>query len=245
MLLIKYKMEFSGNIRDAGMVEKFDEFLEEVQKDIRQEKFLNLWKQYGQLVTGCVVGILVLVVGYNLWGHYEQNRRIRMAEKLIAAQEYITQGDPGKAQAILDGLSDESHKTYQPLALFQKAGLLLQGGAKSRPAEARAIYGQLSQNSKIDPVWRDLATLLMVMTSMDQTDIKVDELLGQLSPLTHEQNPWRYFAREMQGILLYRKGDKAQAAEVLARLVQDKQTPAGISMRARLMVQIVSTGMAD
>ena len=226
------------------MVEKFDEFLEEVEKDIRQEKLLNLWKQYGKLVSGAIIGIIVFIVGYNLWSRYEQNKRVQMAEKLIAAQEYIAQGESGKAQEILNRLSADSHKTYQPLTLFQKAGLLLQEGPKSKPAEAIEIYNQLSANSKIDPLWRDLANLLAVMASIDQPDMKVEELLGRLNALTSDQNPWRYFAKEMKGILLYRKGEKGQAAELFARLVQDNQTPSGISMRSRLMVQIVSTGMS-
>lgn len=226
------------------MVEKFDEFLEEVEKDIRQEKLLNLWKQYGKLVSGAIIGIIVLIVGYNLWSRYEQNKRVQMAEKLIVAQEYIAQGESGKAQEILNRLSADSHKTYQPLTLFQKAGLLLQEGPKFNPAEAMEIYNQLSANSKIDPLWRDLANLLAVMASMDQPDMKVEELLGRLNALTGDQNPWRYFAKEMKGILLYRKGEKDQAAELFAQLVQDNQTPSGISMRSRLMVQIVSTGMS-
>jgi hypothetical protein len=227
------------------MVEKFDEFLEEVQKDIRQEKFLKLWRQYGKLVIGGIVGVIVIVVGYNSWGHYELNKRVQMAEKLMAAQDYITQGDSGKAQAILDSLSGESHKTYQPLALFQKAGLLLQGKANAKPAEAIAIYIQLAENPKIDPLWRDLASLLLVMASMDQSDMNVEALLGRLNALVNDENPWRYFAREMKGVLLYRKGEKAEAIELFARLVQDNQTPSGISMRARLMTQIVPTGIPD
>ena len=70
----------------------------------------------------------------------------------------------------------------------------------------------------------------------------VDEVLTRLAPLTREENPWRYFAKEMEGLLLYRKGDIVKSTEIFARLVQDSQTPSGISMRARLMVQIVSTG---
>ncbi|MDF3034305.1 MAG: hypothetical protein K0R76_1259 [Alphaproteobacteria bacterium] len=227
------------------MVEKFDEFLEEVEKDIRQEKLLNLWKQYGKLITGTAMTIVVLVVGYSLWGHYDQNKRIQMAEKLISAQEYIAKGETDKAQTLLTSLSAESHKTYQPLALFQKAGLLLQDGPNAKPGEALAIYNQLAEKPELDPLWRDLANLLAVMTSMDQADVNVDGLLGRLTALTNDQNPWRYFAREMKGILLHRKGEKAEATELFARLVQDNQTPPGISMRARLMVQIVSTGMAD
>ena len=225
------------------MAEKFDEFLEEVESDIRKEKMLQLWKQYGKLVIAGVVGITVLVAGYNLWSHYQQNKRIQMAEKLISAQELISQGETEKAQTILSSLTAESHAAYQPLALFQKAGLLLQLGQK--PAEAIQLYQELSANTKIDPLWRSLATLLGVMASMDQPDVKVDDLLGQLSSLTTDQNPWRYFAHEITGVLLHRKGENTKAAETFARLVQDNQTPAGISMRARLMVQIVSADTAS
>lgn len=223
------------------MVEKFDEFLEEVEKDIRQEKLLNLWKQYGKQVTIGIVAVIALIGLYNLWGHYEQNKRVEMAEKLITAQELIAHGDSDKALVILNSLSIESHNTYQPLALFQKAGLLLQGGAKSKPAEAISIYNQLSANKKIEPLWRDLAALLAIMASMDLPNIKAEDLLAKLEPLTVDASPWRYFAREMKGVLLNRKGEGLKAAEIFARLVQDNNTPSGISMRARLMTQIVST----
>ncbi len=225
------------------MAEKFDEFLKEVQNDIRKEKLLQLWKQYGKQVTGVVVGIIILVSGYNFWSYYEKNKRTQMAEKLIAAQDFIGQGETEKAQTILSSLAVESHSAYQPLALFQKAGLLLQLGQK--PEEILQTYQQLSANTKIDPLWRSLATLLGVMVSIDQPNAKFDDLLAQLAPITTDQNPWRYLANEMKGVLLHRKGDNTQAAEIFAKLVQDNQTPSGISMRARLMVQIVSADITD
>jgi hypothetical protein len=225
------------------MTEKFDEFLGEVENDIRKEKLLQLWKQYGKQATSVVVGIIIFIAGYNFWSHYEQNKRTQMAEKLIAAQDFIGQGETEKAQTILSSLALESHSTYQSLAFFQKAGLLLQLGQKSE--EALKIYQQLSTNAKIDPLWRSLATLLGVMVSIDQPNAKVDDLLVQLDALTTDQNPWRYLANEIKGVLLHRKGDHAQAAALFAKLVQDNQTPSGISMRARLMVQIVSADITD
>jgi len=227
------------------MSEKFDEFLEEVVKDIRQEKLLNLWKQYGKQIIGGVVGIVIFIAGYNFWGHYEQNKRIQMAEKLIAAQNYIAQGEADKALVLLNNLSSESGNTYPSLALFQKAGLLLQDGPKTHQTDAITIYRQLSANKKLDPLWRDLATLLSVMVSIDQPESKAEDLLSQISTLTTEKNPWRYLAQEMKGVLLHKKGEKAQAAEVFAKLVQDSHTPAGISIRARLMAQIVSSGVNE
>jgi hypothetical protein len=227
------------------MAEKFDEFLEEVEKDIRQEKFLRLWKQYGKQVIAGVVAIIVLITGYNLWGQYEHNKRIQMAEKLIAAQELIAQGDTTKAQAILASLSTGSNSTYQFLGNFQKAGLLSQEGSENKAADAIAIYNQLAANTNLEPLWRDLAALLAIMVSIDLPNVKADALLTQLQPLTDDKNPWRYFAKEMEGMLLYRKGDLAKSTELFARLVQDSQTPPGISMRARLMVQIVSSGVNE
>jgi hypothetical protein len=223
------------------MAEKFDEFLEEVEKDIRQEKLLNLWKQYGKHVIAAVIGVIVLIVVYNLWGQYDQNKRIQMAEKMISAQELIAKGETEKAKAILNSLSG-SGSTYQQLGLFQKAGLLVQEGSAENIKEAVSLYNELSANTKVDPLWRDLATLLSVMISMDLPDRKAEELLNKLNTLTDDKNPWRYLAKEMKAVLLYQKGDAAQSMELFARLVQDNQTPPGISMRSRLMVQIVSTG---
>jgi len=222
------------------MAEKFDEFLEEVKNDIRQEKLLNLWRRYGKWVIGSMTVILVAVAGYNFWGQYDQNKRLQMAEKLITAQELTSQGEVAKALTILNSLSEHHHKVYQSLALFQKAGLLLQEGVEYKPVEAITIYQQLAANTSLDPLWRGLAVLLSVMVGMDQPNIKPEELLKQLDPLTQDQSPWRYFAKEMKGVLLYRQGENGQAAELFARLVQDNETPAGISMRARLMAQIVS-----
>jgi hypothetical protein len=223
------------------MVEKFDEFLEEVQADIRQEKLIRLWNQYGKLMIGGIVGILILGSGYNFWHYYETNKRSQMADKLTSAQEYLSAGETDKALTVLSTLAEEGNATYRPLALFQKAGALLQMEPSAKPLEAIAIYDQLSANPKLDPLWRDLATLLSVTASIDQPTLKGEDLLVRLNALTDDKNPWRYFAREMKGLLLQRKGDASSAAEVFAALVQDNQTPSGISMRARLMVQILST----
>lgn len=227
------------------MAEKFDEFLEEVEKDIRQEKFLKLWKQYGKQVIGVFGAIIIFIIGYNLWGQYQHNKQIQLAEKLITAQEFIANGENDKAQTILTNLSQSSSSTYEFLGLFQKAGLFLQQNSKEKSADAIALYNQLSANTKIEPMWRDLAKLLAIMASMDLSDVKIEELLKQLEPLTNDKNPWRFIAKEMQGVLLYRKGDSAKSMELFIRLVQDSQTPAGVSMRARLMVQIVSSSTPE
>jgi len=90
----------------------------------------------------------------------------------------------------------------------------LQEGSEAKVADALAIYNQLAANTKIEPLWRDLAALLAIMVSIDLPNVKTDVLLTQLHLLTDDKNPWRYFAKEMEGMLLYRKGDFAKSTEL-------------------------------
>ena len=40
------------------MADKFDEFLEEVEQDIRQERFQKIWNKHGKTIIAIVVAIL-------------------------------------------------------------------------------------------------------------------------------------------------------------------------------------------
>jgi hypothetical protein len=227
------------------MTEKFDEFLNEVENDIRQEKLLTLWRRYGKAVTAAIIGVVVTVTGYSLWQYYDYNVRLKLSEKLNAAQELIASGNTEKALSILEDLTTKDSETYGHLAAFQKAGLLLKDGTSAQKAEAVDIFRRLAKNTKLDSLWRDLSTLLEIIACMDQPDYKNGDLISRLDMLVKEDNPWRHLAREMKGVLLYKNGQLLPAAETFARLVQDNQTASGISVRARLMTQIVSAELPE
>ena len=227
------------------MAEKFDEFLNEVENDIRQEKLLMFWRRYGKAIIAAVTSVVIFVGGYNLWAYHDYNQRLKMSEKLSAATDLIDKGEKEKAVNLLNSLAQENNKAYGHLALFQKAGILLKKGEIEEKKEAIAVYHQLAGNKDMDPLWRDLAALLEIMTQMDGKEYNSEVLITQLNALTEDQNPWRYFAREMKGVLLQGQGKNSEAAEIFARLVQDNQTPSGISMRARLMTQIVSAEISE
>lgn len=225
------------------MAEKFDEFLEEIENDIRKEKFLQLWKQYGKKITTGVISCAVIVVAYNFWSYYERNKQAQISDKFVTAQEFVAQGKTDQAITLLNTLSHDSKGSYQHLSLFQKAGLLLQENSESK--EAIDLYEKLATNTKIDLLWRNLATLLSVMAKMNQKNFSTEDLLKEIEPIASDQNPWHHYANEIKGILLHNKGESLKALELFARLVQDKQTPSGISMRSRLMVPIVSAEIKD
>lgn len=223
------------------MADKFDEFLEEVESDIRQEKYLTLWKRYGKFVIGVVVAILLVVAGCVLWQNYEKKQRTRLAEQFIEAQDSLANGQTTHALQLLENMAKNSHKIYAALARFLDAGVLAQEGSPENLKKAIEAVQALSEDTHLEQAWRDLASILFVSISLDLNEgVDMDKLLTRLVPLTVSTNSWHYLASELKGLILSQKGEAAPAAEVFVSLVQDPNTPDGIKSRAQLMAQVIT-----
>lgn len=223
------------------MADKFDEFLEEVENDIRQEKLMAAWKRYGKVITGAAVSVLVLVGAYSLWQNYEYGKRIRLAEKFSGVQELIIQGQIPQALTVLDSLTKESNKTYATLSNFLKAGILAQDGEGDNTQKAIQAYQALSADTSLDKTWHDLASTLVVSFSLSEKTPNYDDLLVKIDPIAVKTNPWYHLALELKGVILHQKGDIPAAADIFSTLARDAQTPEGISMRSQLMSQVLAS----
>jgi hypothetical protein len=106
--------------------------------------------------------------------------------------------------------------------------------ARKDPAEAAKLYDALAADTKIAPELRDLAHLLKVMQLLDSGDPAA--LSGELAPLSAEDNPWRFSARELDALLAIRSGDTARATDLLTKLSDDATTPAPIRARAAELI---------
>ena len=95
---------------------------------------------------------------------------------------------------------------------------------------ALAQWDQVSTDSSIDPLLRDLAALQFVWHQID-TGTPAD-LRARLAKLTAPENPWRPLAEEAQALLELREGHKDAARDLLKRLSQDQQAPDGVRGRA-------------
>jgi hypothetical protein len=221
--------------------DKFDEFLEEVEQDIRHEKYFKLWQKYGRFITGGAIGILAVVASYNIYSHYEIKHRQEVAQKFADVEQLVARGQVEQALGVLASLSHETTKTFPLLADFSRAALLKRQGGSDNLAKAQEIYQSLSENPKCLPKWQDLAKLLHIYIDIEQNHSSYDVLIKKLEPLYAENAPWRSLALETAGILHYKNGAKAQASEIFVRLAQDKNTSEGIMIRSQLISQILST----
>ncbi len=230
------------------MADKFDEFLEEVENDIRQEKFQKLWEQYGKTIVAVVIGVFVLTGGYMAWQNHQQKQNQLYSEQFIGAEDLISQGKIAEAIGVMQSLSKVSHKSYAILAKFAEASLYAQEGPNENFTASKEIYQFIAQDTKVDKSLRDLATFFLINMKVDETEDfgdqkTLNEFLSDLEPLTHADNPWHNLANELKGFILFKQNDLVNASEVFVALAQDPKTPDNMRMRAQLMSQTIAAQM--
>lgn len=220
--------------------DKFDEFLEEVEHDIRQERFKQLWEKYGKKASSALTAVLVALVGYSLWNNYQTRELERQSDYYIKAQSYLEQGESTKALAILKDLNS-GHKTYATFARFSEASVYSTPGDKQDLPKAIELYTEIAKDSKLGEIWRDTAQLQAISLTYEHDASKAETLIPELDALTQEGRSLRALAFEQKGVILYIAGKKKEAAEAFVAAIQVPDAPEGVKLRAQTMAQQISS----
>lgn len=207
------------------MAEHTDEgIFREIDEDLRQEHYAKLWKKYGRyLVAGAIVFVAV-VAGYQSWNAYDIKNRRELGERFANAQMLAAENKNEEAQAAFSTLAASAGGGYAMLARFRRAALEASEGGNT------GGYRELAGDAGIDAIYRDLAQVLGAMHEADGADSR--GLMDRLAPLTADDNPWRYSARELTAMLAMRSGDTDKARDILKGLSEDAAAPRGMRTRA-------------
>ncbi len=201
----------------------------EVDDDLRQEKLFRLWKTYGTWVIAGCVALVVGVGAFEGWQAYDESSRRQAGERFNAFLA-LAASDPVAADGAFRSLAEDGPQGYRLLAQLQRAALL----AREGDIEATiAAYEHVSAMTE-DRLYGDLALVLAAMVEM-RGEIDAGEagrILARLEPLTADDRPWRYTARELVAHLALRAGDRAKARTMLAALAEDALAPPGLRQRA-------------
>ena len=223
---------------------KFDDFMEEVQNDIRQAKVEHYWALYGkQAVAGCAA-LLVASVFYTLHKNRQENLALSSSEKLVAGQNALIQGRYDEAETLFDDVIKNSPSAYTTLSLFNKVGALLKKNTTESKEKAIDVLKQIESSSSVEKEFKTLAMLIRFSHEVGTVDPK-SEAFAQMRLKVDEyalkNNTMSYLAKEIKGLMLYKVKAIGEAADIFVKLIQDPQTPQAIKFRAQLMGQILSS----
>jgi hypothetical protein len=186
-------------IAGSQVVDIFDE----VEEELRAERAQQLLKRYGGLIVAAVVAIVGAAAGWQAWRWYEAR------QDQVAALEYLSAMNVADATAA--GSSDASRSAsiagfaalaarapqgYATLALLREAALKADAGDL---AGAAALWDRVAGDPSVDPLLRDLGSLLWAQHELDTGDPSMLE--ARLKALTSPDNPWRALAQEQLALL--------------------------------------------
>lgn len=213
-----------------------DQFIQEVEEDLKRDRHLELWRKYGVWATAAGLLLVIAVAAYQGWRNYQRDQQQLYGQSYAQALALLAKGKDAEARAEFGKLAGEAVSGYAELALLQRAALLAKGGDG---AGAAALYRQLADDTSADELFRDLAVILTALITTDNADPR--DLTARLAPLTAPGNPWRYSALEVTALLAQRQGDQARAKEIYQSLADDAKAPQGMRARAAEMLAVMES----
>ncbi|HJZ14512.1 MAG TPA: tetratricopeptide repeat protein [Stellaceae bacterium] len=207
----------------------------EIDEELRRDNLLKLWSRYGRHIAVLVVLVLVAAGSIVAWRDHQRSERRAQSMRYSSALSLVRDGKAAEAAKVFAVIAPEGGG-YATLASFEEAELLAKSGDRKGAA---AAYDRIAETGGLDPVFRQLATLLSVMQGLPDTD--PHSVIDRLAPMTSPGNPWRSTALELTAAARLQAGDKSGALEVYKTLADDLGAPQGTRARAAEMAAALAS----
>ena len=202
----------------------------EIDEELRRDNLLKLWSRYGRYIVALAVLVLLIAGGIVAWRDHQLSERRAQSMRYSSALSLVREGKDADAAKVFGVIAQEGGG-YGTLAAFEAKS----GDRK----EAAAAYDRIAESGGLDPVFRQLATLLSVMQGLSDAD--QHSVIDRLAPLTAPGNPWRSTALELTAAARLQAGDKSGALEVYKTLADDLAAPQGTRARAAEMAAALAS----
>ena len=105
-----------------------EEFIREVDEDVKEEKRLKLWKKLLPYIISLSLGIILSTSGFVLWDGYTKKTKQQLGDDYTAAVELAKDEDIDAAIIALDRIVDKGSDGYVTMAKMKKASLMIVQG---------------------------------------------------------------------------------------------------------------------
>lgn len=206
------------------------DLIEEIKEEVRLDQLIKFLKNYANHIIGAVLAGIIFSAGYVFWQHSKEKQQRIMASQFDQALQASLEGHAQQAMALLTALEQSASGGYKTLAAFRRSIL------ESNSSEERVrVYREIMQNPKIEPKFRELATILWGYETIDsETETQLQE---KLDPIAESKSLWMNSAQELLALLEIRTGKTGAAVQRLKALSSDENVAAGIRARAFALLE--------
>lgn len=213
---------------------KSEEFIREVDEDLRRDQLKKLWLRYGSLLVGLAVLLVAGTAGKVAWDHWRQQERAAEALRFVTAEDALTAARDAEAADQFAALAANGKTGFAALARLKEAEAKL--ALKDQPAAVAALDG-LGTAKSDGPILSELGVLLSAERQLATAD--PGELTRALEPLATADAPWRNQARELLALVAIQTGDLDKARQILGELSKEVGVPPSQQRRAEELLQAI------
>lgn len=210
------------------------EFLREVDDELRRDQLAGFWKRWGRwLIVAIVVG-LAAFGAWLWWSSQQAQAREAEGEVLSQALTDLEEQRPQGVEARLQPLANGDTPGYRATAKLTLAAMKLQAG--DIPA-ALAGYRAVAEDTTLPQAFRDLAVVRWTAAEYDR--LRPEQVIARLGPLARAGSPWFGSAGEMVAVAHLNANRPQQAGPIFAAMAKDEQVPESIRQRAVQMAGLL------
>jgi hypothetical protein len=206
------------------------DIFQEIDEDLRRDRVAKLWARYGKYAIGAAVLVVVATAAGVAYQNYRLQQYQALGLKYAETGLVLRAGDNDKAVAGFETLAAQDKGGYGLLARIQAAAL--KAKASQDKEGGLAALSAIAADPSIDPVYRDLATVLDGLYSVDLA--KPEDVIARMKPLS--DGPWHYTALEVTALAQLKAGDKPAALKTYQELADDLGAPPSLRSRATEIV---------
>lgn len=212
---------------------------EQVEEELRSERWARLARKWGPVVGAVLALALVVALGFWGWEQFKTSQGEKAAVAYDRGLEALEAGNLAGAEVAFAEAQKVGNSAYKALALNQRAGVAL---AQSKPTEAVELLDQAARADR-DPILADQAALKAVWILLDEggTSEQIDD---RLEPLIREGRPMRVMALETQAMARLQFGKTAEARQTFVQLQLGQDVPDSVRQRAQLGIAAIDNGTA-
>jgi hypothetical protein len=208
---------------------------EEVEEQIRQDRYITFFKKWGLWLA---VGFGLILAGMAagiLWRNYQEQSRRENSEAFAAIITNLQEGRLDDAKTGLEAFDGRNEGVYRAFSMMAEAAILVEQGDLAGAIEKFDAAAEVSSN----PIVRDSARLRAAYLAADTQDFAALET--RLVPLLEDQTAGEISAaaRELLAIEAWEAGQVDRARDLFDQLALDVNTPDAIRQRAEAMAPAV------
>lgn len=214
-----------------------DDFIEEVEEELRQKRLLALWQKWAMPALISAVLVVVGVFGWYGYEYLQTQKLINNSEEFFKTIEQTANKNFEETQNSFASLNSEN-TAYR---LSSKSFLISKALQENDNAQATKLYNELIAMPDLQDSHRFAFILQAAALNVgEEAFTQYETELKNRSSLEREDNYYRYLALELLALNDFAKGQTEEAQQKILEIIQTANTFPELRNRANIMLDFIN-----